>query len=118
MTCLFDNKSIAFDSFNFIKGSKTMDYLLVVSAISILTIWLPLFYMLCDFGEHVTIASGRLNTSFYSNSWYLCPIEMQRYFLVILLAAQKPLYMEGFARLNCSRETFKRVNNIFYRQVQ
>lgn len=96
--------------FNFtLQGLEIGDYLLIVSAISILTIWLPLFYMLCNFGEDVTTTSRILDDTVYSMSWYLCPAEIQRYFLLTIMVTQKPLYIVGFARLNCTRETFKNV---------
>lgn len=91
------------------QGLQISDYLLIVSALSILSIWLPLFYLLCDFGENVSIASGQLDGALFGHSWYLCPNNIQRCFMIMMMLAQKPVYMEGFARLYCSRETFKSV---------
>lgn len=68
-----------------------------------------MFYVLCYFGESVTTTSGVLDATVYSKSWYLCPVDTQRYFSIFMMLAQKPLFIEGFARLNCTRETFKQV---------
>lgn len=96
-----------------LQGLEIGDHLLIVSALSILTIWLPLFYMLCNFGESVTNISGSLDQCVYSQSWYMCPKETQRYFILLLMMTHRPLYINGFASLHCSRETFKNVTSHF-----
>lgn len=74
--------------------------------------WMPLFYLLCYFGENVTTALNNLDYSIYERSWYLYPLEFRQYVVVMMMAAQKPIYFEGVARLQCSRADFKLVCNI------
>lgn len=69
----------------------------------------PFFYLQCDFGDDVAIAYSNLSDSMYQKSWYLCPIELQKGAMVIMLFAQQPTTLEGFASLNCSRTTFQTV---------
>lgn len=86
------------------------DSLLISKEICTSAVWMPLLFLLCNYGERVTTSYVTLNEQIYEKSWYLCPCEIQRYFIPVLLAAQQPVYLEGFARINCSLETFKRVS--------
>lgn len=70
---------------------------------------MPLFYLLCRFGENVTTALNKLDYSVYERSWYLYPLEFRQYVVFMMMAAQKPIYFEGVARLQCSRADFKLV---------
>lgn len=70
---------------------------------------LPFLYLICHLGEIVTNAYFNLNSSIYNVSWYLCPVEIQKCILPMLLAAEQPIYFNSIASLNCSHDTFKRV---------
>lgn len=93
----------------YIQGLKYGDKLLINGAISILIIWLPMFHLLSNFGEDVIGAFVELNDEIFHMSWYLCPVNLQRYIVVMAAMAEKPVLMRGFATLNCSRQTFKQV---------
>lgn len=93
----------------YIQGLKYGDKLLINGAISILIIWLPMFHLLSNFGEDVIGAFAELNDEIFHMSWYLCPVNLQRYIVVMAAMAEKPVLMRGFATLNCSRQTFKQV---------
>lgn len=67
--------------------------------------------MLNDSGESVTHACGNLNGSIFRIPWYLCPVDLQKHVILVMAMAQKPAYLEGFAHINFSRETFKKVFN-------
>lgn len=65
--------------------------------------------MLNNSGEGVSNSFAYLNESIFRKSWYLCPVDQQRYVILIMALAQKPDYLEGFAHIKFSRETFKTV---------
>lgn len=94
----------------YIQGLKYGDKLLINGAFSILMIWLPMFHLLCNFGEDVVSGFAEVNGEVYDMPWYLCPVNLQKYIVVMAAMAEKPVLMRGFATLNCSLETFKQVN--------
>lgn len=70
--------------------------------------------MLNDSGGSVAYKFGNLSESFFLNSWYLCPIDLQKYTIPMIAVSQKPAYLEGFAGINFSRETFKKVHFLLF----
>lgn len=78
--------------------------------ISALTLWMTMFYFLCDFGDEATNVFIGLSNSIYDH-WYLHHVDQQKYFILMILNANKPVYMEGFA-IQCTRETFKKVESL------
>lgn len=107
---IFETSFILIPLFFHIKGSATGNYFLIVRAFGLTLAWLPFYHMLNDSGESVTSAFGHINEAIFSKSWYLCPVDLQRYVTLIMCMAQKPAYLEGFAHINFSRETFKKVD--------
>lgn len=101
---------IVYWNFQLCQGSATGNYFLICRAFGLMCAWLPFYHMLNDSGESVTYAFGNLNASIFCKSWYLCPVELQRYVILVMCMAQKPAYLEGFAHINFSRETFKKVS--------
>lgn len=73
--------------------------------------WMILFFLLCDFGEKVTNRLTGLSDSIYDISWYLYPVHQQKYFFLMILNANKPVYVEGFF-VKITRESFKQVKRM------
>lgn len=96
------------------QGLKNSDHRLVIAAGSIFAAWIPLFYLLCHFGESVTTSYGMIGDEIFMKLWYFCPLEQQKYILLMIQSGQQPVYFEGFARFDCSRETFRKVPLIFF----
>lgn len=71
-----------------------------------------LFYTFgfCYFGDYVTNSFHDIDLSISSCAWYKLPIQMQNCLPMMLRTAQKPIYLIGFAKLNCTREVFKQVS--------
>lgn len=90
---------------------NTGEKLLAFGALSSMAGFLPFFYLLCNSGGKVTAAFVDLNESIYRMSWYLYPMECQTNVLVMVMMANKPVYLGGFSSLKCSRETFKQVDS-------
>lgn len=93
---------------------ETQDYLLLVTAMSCLSVFLPFFYPTCALGENVTAAFAGMNESIYEISWYACPVDFQKYLIPMILMAEKPFRIHVFGSLDCSRDTFKHVINTGY----
>lgn len=41
--------------------------------------------------------------------WYTYPTVIQRIFPIVQIDTQKPVVLQGFGNISCTRETFKRV---------
>lgn len=93
-----------------VQGIKSGDYVLVVRALSILLAIVPFFYVYCNVGEDVTEAFARIDHMIYMTNWCLCPLYVQNYAKFMIMIAQKPVEMEGFASMSCTRDTFRRVS--------
>lgn len=65
---------------------------------------------LCLFGEKVTTQFDKVNYSIDQCSWYEFPMEMQRILPMMLMMAQKPVFIEAaYLNIGCSREQLKKV---------
>lgn len=80
-------------------------------ALSASYIWLFVF---CYFGEKVTGAFDKLSDCIYQTDWYRFPVELRKYVVIMLLFAQKPVYMLAFKKFQCTLRTFEQVNSHKY----
>lgn len=90
---------------------KSNAYLEMFKPLQSVVIWMLIFYLLCHSGDKVTDHFNTLNDSYYEVLWYRLPVKQQKYFILLILNAQKPIYLEGFSIQN-TRETFKKVISI------
>lgn len=58
----------------------------------------------------VTTAFDEMDELVYGIDWYLCPIELQKYLMVMLAVMRQPIFIKGIFSLDSTRFTFKRVN--------
>lgn len=82
-----------------------------VDAFLVCTVWLFVF---CYYGDEVTGKFKGLSVSMYKLNWHLYPIEIRRNMPLIMSIAQKPIYLRGFGRTECTREVFNRLINASY----
>lgn len=68
------------------------------------------FFPLCDFGDKVTNRFTSLCDSYYEILWYHLPLAQQKHIILMILNAQRPIYLDGFM-VQCTREMFKKVRN-------
>lgn len=87
-----------------------MDYAELGNALARMSMFVPVFFLMCDNGNAVTSAFDELDEVVYGMDWYLCPIELQKYLVLMLSVIRQPIVMRGIFSLDCSRFTFKRVN--------
>lgn len=68
-------------------------------------------FMICELGQRMIDAFD--NNVYFEMSrfdWYLFPIEIKRILPTIILMAQKPVSLECFGGILCTREVFKSVS--------
>lgn len=90
------------------KLNKTVD---LVKPFPSLMSLLVLFYLLCNFGNKVTDQIVSLSDSYFEALWYHLPVDQQKYFILMISNAQRPIYMEGFTTQNTC-EKFKSVTSM------
>lgn len=96
------------------KSSATLEMFKPVQSV---VIWMSIFYLLCHFGDKVTDHFDSLSDSYYEVLWYRLPVKQQKYFILLILNAQKPIYLEAFTLQN-TRETFKKVISIISMEMR
>lgn len=69
------------------------------------------FYIcvLCLIGDNVTTRYQEVNEALWSCPWLEFPHKIQKTFPLILSLTQKPIYMEGFMNVRCTREVMNAV---------
>ena len=67
----------------------------------------------CELGEMVTKLFDKFNVRLYQCDWYLFPIEVQRMLVVFMSDTQQPVFVHASGNIQCIRENFKKVKNIF-----
>lgn len=67
-----------------------------------------MFYLLCDFGEQMANRFSGLSSAIY-DVFYLYSVDQQKYFILMILNANKAVYLEGFVIESLTINTFKNV---------
>lgn len=78
--------------------------------VSDMIIWFLLFYLFCDFGDKVTDQFSGSSVKIYNVLWYQYPVDQQKHFILMILDANKPVYIQGFF-VQSTRESFKKVKS-------
>lgn len=81
-----------------------------VNALSRTAMFLPMYFLICNYGEKVSTAFDNLNETVYGMKWHMCPNDLQKYLVMMLASLQQPVVMKGVFSLDSSRSTFKRVS--------
>lgn len=75
--------------------------------------------MMCIYGDDVTSQFGEIHNSIYKCDWPKYPLRIQKLIPMMLIVAEKPVYIQGYMNIRCNRELIKKVPNannltIFY----
>lgn len=65
---------------------------------------------LCDLGENVTTRFSQIEDKICTCEWYIFRTNVQKILPILIRSAQKPVIVQGFANLTCTRDAFKKVN--------
>lgn len=72
----------------------------------ILTIYLS---VLCFFGDEVNTQYENIQNEIYDCDWLEYPLKVQKLIPTILIVAEKPVYIQGFMNVRCTRESIRKV---------
>lgn len=72
---------------------------------------MSIFFVQCNFGDKVTNRHSDLCEIICSGFWIYYPLNQRKKFILMIMNAQRPVYLEGVAA-QCTRETFKQVTSI------
>lgn len=70
---------------------------------------LTLVFICCELGQRMSDAFDKTNFTLVQLDWYLFPIEMKRMLPAIIAMIQRPVSMECFGSIICTRDVFKNV---------
>lgn len=70
---------------------------------------LGLVLIACELGQRMADAFEKLHNTIDQWDWYLFPLEIKRILIMVIAIAQKPVSVECFGSIACTRETFKDV---------
>lgn len=70
-----------------------------------------IIFIVCELGQRLTNEFDTYNHTLYQCNWYAFPIELRHMFIVVLMNAQQPVVIKGFADTLCARESFEKVTN-------
>lgn len=79
-----------------------------------MTSWTILqIFIFCELGDRITDQFNKIPNAIYHRNWYTFLKEIQRMIPMILMAAQQPVALQGFANLKFIRESFRKVDKSF-----
>lgn len=102
-----DDFKMFFKCYN--QGLTLGDNLLILSTASAVCSWMAFYFLVCNLGDNVSNAIERLHQSIYLTSWHLCPVEQQKWVILMLAASQNPVLVKGHASITSSRVLYKQV---------
>lgn len=84
------------------------------TTIAILTFFDPAFNLLafCYLGDQATELMLKTSLNLYSSLWFNLPIDLQKYFTMLIANTRTPLIFSGFGVLNASLKTYVAVSEI------
>lgn len=106
--------AIKSDFFLFEQAFKSGNIMELIRSLMLLSSTYLWIFGFCYFGEQVTSAFNDLHKTVYLCDWYSFPLKIRKFIPTILLNAQQPVHMRGFASFNCTLQTFKTVINTSY----
>ncbi|XP_055308954.1 odorant receptor 67d-like [Sitodiplosis mosellana] len=75
--------------------------------VSVVLIGFSTLFLYCYLGKVATESFEKMaNYLYYEVNWHELPIELQRYFILMIANIQKPLYYHGFSIITLKLETF------------
>ena len=73
---------------------------------------------LCMIGDTVTTKFSNIDATLCACSLNEFPSEIRKMFPMVLAMTQKPVHIEGFMNVQCTREVLKKVKNLFAKAVE
>lgn len=73
---------------------------------------LNMLLLFCEFGEQMSERFEEIYDLSCRMDWYLFPTDVQRMMPMILMGTQKPVVINGYGNVACTRLTFKTVASL------
>lgn len=70
---------------------------------------LTVVFIACELSQRMGDAFDEIGSTIDQFDWYLFPIELKRMLPMIMAIAQRPVSMECFGSIACTRDVFKNV---------
>lgn len=67
-------------------------------------------FLYCHFGQRTTDEYAAIADNLFESDWFKSPVEIQKYFTMMISNAQRPLTYNGFSLVYLDLETFLKVN--------
>lgn len=61
------------------------------------------------FANQITVRISTMSNTAYYSKWFACPLELQKYVVLIIARSQEPIQFTGFGIVNCTLETLGKV---------
>lgn len=75
-------------------------------------------FFYCYFGKYATESYEKMADCLYESSWAEHPIHVQKYFIVMIMNTQRPLYYHGFGIAVLNLETFTSVREFWNEGIE
>lgn len=63
----------------------------------------------CLLGRMVTEQFAQMPNHLFQSRWYILPVDVQKYFILMLTNTQQPVFFDGFGMFVLNLETFSAV---------
>lgn len=80
---------------------------------SLFVVWsFGVIFIFCSCGEMMTSEFDMISNELNQCKWYLLPLKVQELFLIFVANSQQAQFIQGYANIICTRETFQIVSLI------
>lgn len=103
------NEKFIFDNFHFcFQQLRNIDFGFFIYMLALLT-GLSNLFLYCFFGKFATHSFEKMIRSLYEFNWMHLSVDLQKYVILMIINAQKPLFYHGFGIVTLNLETFTKV---------
>lgn len=67
-------------------------------------------YLYCYYGKHATDSYASYADCLFNSKWLALPVNLQKYYILMIAHAQKPLFYQGYGIVKLDLETFSKVS--------
>lgn len=71
-------------------------------------------FLFCELCQNMSTQFDIYGDELYYCDWYLLTSKLQRTLLIVLTNAQQPVTIHGYGNIECTRDTFKKVNETHF----
>lgn len=88
-----------------------MNNVFIQKAMVCLGIVISQTFLFCYFGHEITHHFDNIPNLLYCTNWYKLPLKMQRdSIMLMMMIAQKSVYLRGSGNIDCTLDVFRRVS--------